>query len=256
MPPVVLRSLEFDAFAVRESVYPAGMRMPRHAHDYANVTVIVSGAIAEASDRGEHVGRPLSVLVKPAGTPHTDETLGRKAVRTVSLQVPPETRTACDIARVSWSWREDRESASSAVGLLRAIHGQPVAAIEAAAIALLETLTAPMQPAGGPRWIDDVLRRLESDYAQPLRFHDLARDLGLHPVYVARAFRRHTGQSMGDHVRMLRLRDARHQLVNSDRDLASIATTAGFADASHLCRTFRAAHGVSPKFFRRLCAEV
>ena len=256
MPPVVLRSLGFDAFAVRESVYPAGMRMSRHAHDYANVTVIVSGAIAEASDRGEHVGRPLSVLVKPAGTPHTDETLGRRPVRTVSLQVPPETRIAGDIARVSWSWREDRQSTSSAMGLLRAIHGASIAAIEEAGIALLETLVEPTQPGTGPPWIGEVLRRLESDYDQPIRFDDLARDLGLHPVYVARAFRRHTGQSMGEYVRMLRLRDARHQLVNSERDVASIATTAGFADASHLCRTFRAAHGVSPKVFRRLCAEV
>ena len=256
MPRLVLRTLEFDGLTVRESVYPAGMRMPRHAHDEANVTAIVSGEIAEASDSGEYVGRPMSVLVKPAGTMHTDQTLGRKPVRTVSLQIPEGSRTAEHIARLSWSWREDPESASAAIALLEALRDGCSERIEAAAQAMLETLSAPGQVCDGPPWIASVLRQLDEASGRPLRFDDLARDLHLHPVYVSRAFRRHMGQSMTDYVRTLRLRNARHQLVNSERDVASIAAATGFADPSHLCRTFRAAHGVSPKVFRRLCAEV
>jgi transcriptional regulator GlxA family with amidase domain len=59
---------------------------------------------------------------------------------------------------------------------------------------------------------------------------------------------------MGDFVRALRLRHARHLLDATARPLTAISADSGFADASHLCRVFSDAHGVTPKAFRRLTA--
>jgi transcriptional regulator GlxA family with amidase domain len=59
---------------------------------------------------------------------------------------------------------------------------------------------------------------------------------------------------MGDFVRSLRLRHARHLLDATARPLTAISADSGFADASHLCRVFSDAHGVTPNAFRRLTA--
>ena len=40
-------------------------------------------------------------------------------------------------------------------------------------------------------------------------------------------------------------------LIQSGSDLADAAFAAGFSDQSHLSRTFRAAHGMTPGMFRR-----
>ena len=70
---------------------------------------------------------------------------------------------------------------------------------------------------------------------------------------IARAFRAHTGDSLGGHVRKLRLQRAAAMLGGSEQPIASIALSLGFADQSHLTRMFRAATGFTPAGYRRLC---
>ena len=93
---------------------------------------------------------------------------------------------------------------------------------------------------------------LDTNFDGTIRFEGLARDLHLHPVYLARAFRRMQGMSMTEYVRALRLRHARHALASSRRSVAAIAGESGFSDASHLCRTFSHAFGVTPRAYRLL----
>jgi AraC family transcriptional regulator len=94
---------------------------------------------------------------------------------------------------------------------------------------------------------------LDARFDEPVRFETLAADLGLHPVYLSRAFHRHTGVAMGEYVRSLRLKAARHLLSATSRPLAAISADAGFTDASHLCRVFAQTHQVTPAVYRKLC---
>ncbi|MFP5247279.1 MAG: helix-turn-helix domain-containing protein, partial [Thermoanaerobaculia bacterium] len=72
----------------------------------------------------------------------------------------------------------------------------------------------------------------------------------------SRAFHRHVGTPLHDYLRALRLGHARHLLATSKRSVTAIAVAAGFYDSSHFSRTFSAALGITPKFYRGLCSEV
>ena len=52
--------------------------------------------------------------------------------------------------------------------------------------------------------------------------------------------------------RELRLRHARHLLAASSRAITAIAADAGFADSSHLCRTFSELLDITPGAYRGL----
>jgi AraC family transcriptional regulator len=240
--------IDFPRFAVREIVYACGARMAPHAHDYSNLTVVVSGDIEETTDTGEHRGRSCSVLLKPAGTIHSNYVLGRRGTRTISIELHSH-----ELQALPWQWLEDPDSARAALAFYAAYRTGSRDDIEHSAIALIATTTAIATRAAGhaPPWLHDVKQILDTRFDEPIRFEDVAAEVGLHPVYLSRAFRRHTGVAMGEYVRGLRLKHARHLLSETERPLTAISADTGFADASHLCRVFAGTHAVTPHGFRQ-----
>ncbi|HEY6330403.1 MAG TPA: helix-turn-helix transcriptional regulator, partial [Blastocatellia bacterium] len=71
-------------------------------------------------------------------------------------------------------------------------------------------------------------------------------------VYMATAFRRYHNCTIGEYVRRLRIEYSCRELAGSNRPLAEIAASAGYADQSHFCRAFRNSTGLSPAQYRRL----
>jgi AraC family transcriptional regulator len=80
----------------------------------------------------------------------------------------------------------------------------------------------------------------------------LAAECDVHPVYLARAFRRHYAQSIGSFMLQSRLRLAMHRLVTTAEPIARIALECGFADQSHLTRLLHRETGSTPARFRRV----
>jgi AraC family transcriptional regulator len=83
----------------------------------------------------------------------------------------------------------------------------------------------------------------------------LAAAVGVHPVHLARVFRKFHACSVGDYVRQLRIEYASRQLATTDQPLANIALAAGFADQSHFSRTFKQHTRMLPTEFRKLLRE-
>jgi AraC family transcriptional regulator len=76
--------------------------------------------------------------------------------------------------------------------------------------------------------------------------------VGVHRVHLARRFRQHFGCSTTEYLRHLRVRAAAAALASTETPLATVALDAGFADQSHLCRTFKGETGLTPGAFRAL----
>lgn len=120
-------------------------------------------------------------------------------------------------------------------------------AIEPPSQAALPTLTSGML-----RRVEDYI---ESHLETPLPVERLAGVAGLSRSHFTRAFRHSLKMTPHKYVMWRRLLRAQDLIRRSQmtQNLADIALAAGFADQSHLSRTFRLGMGESPSRFRQRC---
>ncbi len=102
-----------------------------------------------------------------------------------------------------------------------------------------------------PRWMSELRELLAARFREPLGLEEVARTLGVHPSHVAKTMQAKFGCTLGDYQRKERVRYVAKQLRETDTRLAVLAGNAGFADQSHMTRSFRALRGVTPAVYRR-----
>jgi AraC family transcriptional regulator len=102
-----------------------------------------------------------------------------------------------------------------------------------------------------PRWLLRA-REFLRETNPPPKIGEAAAVAGVHPVHLARAFRRHFHSSPGEYLRECRLERAKALLADARRTLADVAFAAGFCDQSELTHAFRRTYGWTPRQFRRL----
>ena len=104
-----------------------------------------------------------------------------------------------------------------------------------------------------PDWLFKAKEYLHDNLSESIVCDDVARIAGVHPVHLARVFREKTGCTIGEYLRRVRIEFASRQISGTNVSLSEIALAAGFADQSHLTKTFKAHFGVTPSNYRRLC---
>jgi AraC family transcriptional regulator len=115
---------------------------------------------------------------------------------------------------------------------------------------LVETITDLEAPADSA-WLTRVEEQLAADFRKSLGLAGLAKSVGVHPVHLARMFRRRHGHSVTEHIQRLRVHDAVKQILAGD-SIGSAALDAGFADQFHFTRTLKARFGYCPMLVKRL----
>jgi AraC-like DNA-binding protein len=100
--------------------------------------------------------------------------------------------------------------------------------------------------------VNDACEVLAAD--PDLSLPELARAVAVSPHHLSRIFRRATGHTISRHRMRLRARDVLQRFADGERDLARLATDAGFADQSHLCRVMQSEMGRAPSALRELLA--
>jgi AraC family transcriptional regulator len=101
-----------------------------------------------------------------------------------------------------------------------------------------------------PIWLRTATEALHAHCHEPLRLSTVAGWVGIHPVHLAREFRKHHGCTVGQYVRKLRVESASRKLAESDSPLAALALETGFANQAHFCRIFKVVTGISPAQYR------
>ncbi|MDQ3997297.1 MAG: AraC family transcriptional regulator [Gemmatimonadota bacterium] len=249
---------------VAEKAYLPGLRQPRHAHAETTVTIVIGGSLRERVGRVDEIARPLSVVVKPGGTEHANE-FGPKGTRTVQIALPcADASAAVDWERTLrvWRWTHAGPAVRSFLALLRVLRsadGAPESdrtdEIECAAhdvLAALRGQTAATRSSAPPRWLEILREELDDVGSARPRVRALAASAGVHPVYLARQFRRFYGCSVSEYLQRQRLQRTADMVASSGGALSLVSYTAGFADQAHMCRVFRAHTGVTPGAFRAL----
>jgi AraC family transcriptional regulator len=254
------RTARVGGFTLTEGVHPNGTALPWHTHNGPTMCFVIQGSFTEISGGTSIACRPSTFKVTPAGERHCDR-FDQGDVHGLMIEVDP---TRVESVRPYSRLLGQRVSFQG--GLLAAIAGRVYQEFrrmdEAAPLAieglLLELLAAGSRQsaqsdsgAAHPTWLRDVIDLLHSETPSRLTLSQLAAAVQVHPVTLARAFRRAHACSVGEYVRRLRIERAAEELSGTTRSIAEIAMTAGFADQSHFSNVFRRHTGMSPSAFRR-----
>jgi AraC family transcriptional regulator len=252
---------EIAGLTVSEDTYAPGLTLPEHIHRDPVLCLVLDGGHSrvDASSTVEH--RPLTLSFLPADVKHRDQfdpALGARCLN-VTLHAAWQARMAGvfplpgkphRFAGGPLSWLgirlyEEFRTADDFSSL--AIEGLVLEAM--AGIARHGTaLGAPDRAV--PSWLRRAKELVERDFSRGLGLSDISREVGVHPVHLARSFRKHFKMTVGRCARSARVDFARDLLARSDQTVVSIALAAGFADQSHFCRTFTSHVGMTPSAFR------
>ena len=256
-PASIVRTRAVDDFILTETRYGAHASLPRHAHEYACVVVVLYGSFQERFDSQERMGEPGMVIVRPAGEPHSDRYM-RAGGSCLNIELSPRW-VANARGHLPILDRSAAVRSSTFATFGRRLHEElthpdemsPLAIESLTMSILVDSARADQQSSvRGPSWLRLVKEKIQDDPSARVTLGDLASEAGVHPVHLATTFRRFYGVTVASYVRQLRVEHACRALVGSDAPLADIALAAGFADQSHFGRVFKRATQMTPAEYR------
>lgn len=113
-------------------------------------------------------------------------------------------------------------------------------------------LPTAIRPGGLARWqVIRAVAHIEVNLGAKIEIGELAALLALSKSHFSRAFKQSLGQSPMAYVAMRRVERAKIMMTSTKEPLTEIALACGFADQSHLIRSFGRRVGMSPGLWRR-----
>ena len=249
----------FKRFIITETAYTPLQDLSVHSHQQAFIAIALQGAYRESVDSSTYECLAGQTIFHAPGEAHSnsfDETgahilnleiLGPFSKQLGELGLELRDRTQLDdpyVCQLGLRLYEEYRQNDAASGL----------AIEGLALELIAAVHRKRKSEKASRhvdWLKAVHDQIHERYRDDLSVCELAAHAGVHPVYLARAFRSRFRCTVGAYVRCLRVARACQELVSSDATIAEIAGRNGFSDQSHLNRLVKHYTGMSPGRIRR-----
>jgi AraC family transcriptional regulator len=255
-----------------EVQYEPGRRIPRHVHPHARFVLVLKGSLTEirGDDTTTLFDDAQGCPERSRGTYRSSTVLFRRADEPHAYLVPAS-GALCLIVDVDPAWMDQARAHAPVlarstafrggliVHLAHRLHGEfglrdevSRLAIESLALGVLaeasrRTARAHERPV--PAWLRHARSLVEGHFAEPLSLTAIAAQVGVHPVHLARSFRRAYRTTCAGYVRQLRIEFARRELAGA-APLSTIAIAAGFCDQSHFTRLFKQYTGLTPTEYR------
>jgi AraC family transcriptional regulator len=252
-----------QSFVVVRCRYKDNEALPEHSHENPSISVLLRGSCPELSSLKTRQSPAGQVMFYPLGESHSARLFDKEG-DVLNVEILPKLQ--------EWLCTNDvaterpvslRDPFCLEIGL-RLEHeiGNPDALSELSVQALALELVCRVLRAGASErkrpttWIKVVREILHDRFINPPSLTELAGVVQVHPVHLARAFRKRYGCSVGTYVCALRVEAALKALRDSDRSIAAIAIEMGFADQSHLCRATNKYAGMSPSRLRSVAVRI
>ena len=233
--------------------------MPRHTHEIAHISFIFQGSYLERHPKRTWNCKTSTLVFHPFGLTHALD-FDDAETRIFTVEIKPRWFDyICEKPEIlnRPAYFYGGSPVCLAIRLLREYrHGDSVSslALEGLVLEMIAAATSACAVRGArknSRWLNQALDFLHAEFAKNPTLESIAKVAGVHPSHLARAFREHTGYTIGEYVRRLRIEFASHQLTSTDASLVEIAAQAGFSDQSHFSRTFKNYLGVTPGEYRK-----
>jgi AraC family transcriptional regulator len=249
-PSRVLQLRNAGGFELSERIHQPAWSWSRHAHERASISLLLAGSCVEQLGRFAYTCAPGAMHILPAGEPHAFQFVA--PVHCLTIEVDP---ARAETLRVLEDVRQFRDASLEPLARrltfeMRTSDAASELAIESLVLGVLAHGARTGARGRPPRWLSDARDALHGHFREKVTLSMLAAVAGVHPSYVARAFRRQYGCTVGEYVRGLRLDYAAQELRSSERAISDVAAEAGFFDHSHFARLFRRRIGMTPAAFR------
>jgi AraC family transcriptional regulator len=255
----ILKIQELAGFTLFEALYPSGLKQPRHTHTLASFSFVLAGSYLENHGRYVRTRQPSTIVLHPPQESHAVD-FQNEQVRILSVQV--DFKRLAYIRKHSIALDASASRRTETIAWLgHRIHREfrradtvSTLAIEGLIFEILAEVSrshAAASEGKSPVWLKQAREFLHDNFSESLIFEDVAKAVGVHPVHLSRVFREKTGCTMGEYVRRLRVEFACRQISATELPLCEIALAAGFADQSHLTKTFKTLCGLTPSEYRK-----
>lgn len=254
---VVRNTRQWSGLHAFEAQYRAKTSLAEHEHDEPFFTYVLRGNYTEHARGTPRDCSAGDVIIHPPGDTHWN-IVGDCGTASLNVQLSPDLWDflgSSAAARAATGRVLSGEIQWAAIAVWREFHRDDVAA----ALALTESvalfcnkLVEIRERCSLPiaRRLDSAAELISDCRQRAPTLSEIATEVGVHPMYLAKLFRRRFHCSLGEFVRRRRIAWACKELANRDRTISSIAMEAGFADHAHFTRTFRRVTGCTPAWWR------
>jgi AraC family transcriptional regulator len=255
-----LKRRDLAGFTCFDNAYPPNLQLASHGHNHPYFSLVLGGSYKERYGTKTREHDRFSACFHPSGEVHSD-CFHNTGGRVFSVEFKPAllSRMADLGVRLSDQCHfKGGLPVQLAFRLYREFQNEDVPSqlsVEGVALELLAEISR-LEFRGSttpPTWLKEAEDLLLLTFSSSTSLFELASAVGVHPVHLAREFRRHFCCTVGDYIRRLRIDSACRALLQTDAALIEVALNVGFSDQSHFTRTFRAAMGLPPAQFRKLC---
>lgn len=250
-----LRERSHAGLSLTLSAYQPLQAQPWHVHANPTFFLLISGDHRDQVRHHHHDQPALTLAFHPTAEPHT-AAVGPRGMLGLNIEYDKDWLERHGLTESALGGYRTLTTIWSRLSVLRflatAFTQEQVAfpELETQTLELLEPLvtgsTAP-EPLHIPPWFSSVEALLREQFRSPLSLRTLAQEVAVHPVYLARVFRRCRGCTVSEYVRALRLAEAGRLIVEEGWSLGAAAYESGFADQAHFSRSCHRELGFSPK---------
>ncbi len=102
--------------------------------------------------------------------------------------------------------------------------------------------------------INQVCTYLENNFSKPVSISEAASIINISPSAFCKFFKRATGKTFSDYLNDIRIGYACYQLIETDKQISTIARSAGFESVTYFNRVFTRKKNSTPREFRNEAA--
>lgn len=237
------------------TTYPAALCQSWHTDSTSRISIVLAGELVEETSYSSIVAGPLDMVVKSHRTRHENR-YGQSGAKLFSMAIDPDWLSISPSAgeRVDWVWLQARQSCHLVISMLEAAAQNDPQCLRSLAIEAIESATIAEFPIKKKqslrRELQSLRELIHSDAKQTIDVVAAAREIGLHPVYLARAYRETYGISIQENRQLRRVKLGADLLLMTDKTIADVALELNFFDQSHFSRTFKRCTGTTPAKYR------
>jgi AraC family transcriptional regulator len=254
----VLRWRRVGGLTLAEVAFEGGQRVHRESHAHARFVLVISGSLIDTAGGEARTCGPSTLLFRSADEARSygiGDTGAKVLVVDMDAAWVRRAREQSPLVRESTSFR-----GGLLLHLAHRLHGEfglrdevSRLVIESLALGILAEASRRVAAVAAspaiPLWLQLAMAFIEQHFAEPLPLTTVAKKVGVHPVHLARTFRRVHNTTFAAYVRQRRIEFARQELAGAAA-LSDIACAAGFCDQSHLSRCFKQHTGLTPAEYR------